>query len=140
MYNVTTVIFQNYYFKELIMKVLFKVWNILILVVNIISVITILTAILGLGKAASDIDGAGRAIGGFALIVGVIGLIPAIITIFMARAGLKDDYEYCTKLAMIILCLDVITVFLSEDKLSGIFQIVLMLVYIYLAKSLQKSW
>ena len=58
----------------------------------------------------------------------------------MARAGLKEDYDYAAKLATVALILDVIGVILADDKTSGIVNVILMVIYIYLAKSLQKSW
>lgn len=122
------------------MRIVFKVWNILLLIFTVISAISIIIAILGIGEAASKVDGSEKAIGGLALVVGVIGLIPVFFVIFMARAGLKEDYDYAAKLATVVLILDVIGVILADDKTSGIVNVILMVIYIYLAKSLQKSW
>ncbi|MDE7363293.1 MAG: hypothetical protein K2N27_00170 [Ruminococcus sp.] len=122
------------------MKIFFRVWNILILIANVIPAVNFLMRVIGLGSLAAAVGGTTAALGGFAVLIVILSLIPAIATIIMAIAGLKGNYEKCSKIAFAILILDIITIFLSDNKGSAIFQIIMLVVYIYLAKSLQKNW
>lgn len=122
------------------MKIFFKVWNILILIVNVIPAGIVLVGAIGLGSAVAEVGGTTAALGGFAVLTVILSLIPAVATIIMAIAGLKGNYEKCSKIACFILILDIITIFLSDNKGSAIFQIIMLIVYILLAKSLQKNW
>lgn len=122
------------------MKIFFKVWNILILIANVIPAVILLVSALGLGSLASEARGTTAALGGAVVLIVILSLIPAVATVIMAIAGLKGDYEKCSKIAFAILILDIITIFLSDNKGSAIFQIIMLLVYIYLAKTLQKNW
>lgn len=122
------------------MKVFFKVWNILLLIATAIPAVILLISALGLGALSAEVGGSDGAFGGLTAIFAIIGLIPAAITILMAIAGLKEDYEKCSKLAFYVLVLDVVMLFMSENKGSAIFQIIMLIVYIVLAKKLQKIW
>lgn len=122
------------------MKVFFKVWNILLLVVTGIPAGIVLLGALGFGSVAAGVGGSAAALGGFAVLTVILSLIPAVVTVIMAIAGLKGDYEKCSKIAFFILILDIISVFFTNSKGSAIFQIIMLIVYIYLAKSLQKNW
>lgn len=122
------------------MKITFRVWNILILIANVIPAVNLLIKGIGLGSLAAAVGGTTAALGGFAVLIVILSLIPAVATIIMAIAGLKGNYEKCSKIAFAILILDIVTIFLSDNKGSAIFQIIMLMVYIYLAKSLQKNW
>lgn len=113
------------------MKTAFKVINILLLVFTVIP--AAITAVSGLALSATEL-------GGLAFFGTILALIPAAVTIYMAVKGLRGDYEAASKIAFFILFLDVILLFMSSSKGSCIFQILLLGVYIYMAKSLQKVW
>lgn len=122
------------------MKIFFKVWNILLLIATIIPAGILLVGALGLGSLAADEGGTTAALGGFVVLVVILALIPSVATVIMAIAGLKEDYEKCSKIAFAILILDLISVFFSDSKGSAIFQIIMLVIYIFLAKKLQKNW
>lgn len=122
------------------MKIFFKVWNILILIANVISAASLIASALGLGSFAAAVGGTTAALGGFVVLSVILSLIPAMATIIMAITGLKGNYEKCSKIAFAILILDIIAIFLSNNKGYTIFQIIMLIVYILLAKSLQKNW
>lgn len=122
------------------MKVFFKVWNILLLIATAIPAVLVLIGALGLGAVSAELGGSDGAFGGLAAIFAIIGLIPAVMTIIMAIAGQKDDYEKCSKIAFYVLVLDVVMLFMTENKGSAIFQIIMLIVYIVLAKKLQRIW
>lgn len=122
------------------MKIFFKVWNILLLIATVIPAGILLIGALGLGSLAADAGGTTAALGGFAVLIVILALIPVAATIIMAIAGIKEDYEKCSKIAFAILIFDLISVFFSDNKDSTIFQIIMLAVYIFLAKKLQKNW
>ncbi|MDE6520923.1 MAG: hypothetical protein K2K91_10805 [Ruminococcus sp.] len=122
------------------MKIIFRVWNILILIANVIPAVNLLIRGIGLGSLAAAVGGTTAALGGFAVLIVILSLIPAVATIIMAIAGLKGNYEKCSKIAFAILILDIISIFFADNKVSAIFQIIMLIVYILLAKSLQKNW
>ena len=113
------------------MKVAFKVMNIILLIVTVIP--TAITVIGGLALSATEL-------GGLAFFGTILALIPAAVTIYMAIKGLRGDYGTASKIAFFILFIDVILLFISSSRASCIFQIILLGVYIYMAKSLQKIW
>lgn len=123
-----------------IMKIFFKVWNILLLIATIIPAGILLLGALGLGTLATEAGGTTAAYGGFAVLIVILSLIPTVVTIIMAIAGLKGDYEKCSKIAFVVLILDLATVFIADSKGSAIFQIIMLVVYICIAKKLQKNW
>lgn len=122
------------------MKIFFKVWNILLLIATVIPAGILLLGALGLGSLAADAGGTTAALGGVVVLVVILALIPAAATVIMAIAGIKEDYEKCSKIAFAILILDLISVFFSDNKGSAIFQIIMLVIYIFLAKKLQKNW
>lgn len=113
------------------MKVAFKVINILLLVFTVIP--AAIGAVSGLILSTSEL-------GGLAFFGTILALIPAAVTIYMAIKGLQCDYGTASKIAFFILFIDVILLFISSSKASCIFQIILLGIYIYMAKSLQKIW
>ena len=113
------------------MKVAFKVMNIILLIVTVIP--TAITVIGGLALSATEL-------GGLAFFGTILALIPAAVTIYMAIKGLQCDYGTASKIAFFILALDIISLVFSENRGTVIFQIILLGIYIYMAKKMQKIW
>ena len=122
------------------MKILFKVWNILILVSNIISAIVIIAAMTKIGSDATELSGPARAIGGVAVAFAVIGLLPVVAVIFMAKAGLQENYDTCINIGKVVLLLDAICIFGASSLLNAFWQIGTMIVYLLLAAKLRRHW
>lgn len=113
------------------MKTAFKVMNIILLVATVVP--AAITVVTGLVFSATEL-------GGLAFFTMILMLIPAAVTIYMAVTGLRGNYGTCSKIAIFILCLDIISLVFAEEKGSLIFQIILLAVYIYMAKKMQKIW
>ena len=113
------------------MKVAFKVMNIILLIVTVIP--TAITVIGGLALSATEL-------GGLAFFGTILAIIPAAVTIYMAIAGIRGNYDTCSKIAFFILALDIISLVFSENRGTVIFQIILLGIYIYMAKKMQKIW
>ena len=113
------------------MKVAFKVINILLLVFTVIP--AAIGAVSGLILSATEL-------GGLAFFGTILVIIPAAVTIFMAIAGIRGNYDTCSKIAFFILALDIISLVFSENRGTVIFQIILLGIYIYMAKKMQKIW
>ncbi len=122
------------------MKIAFKIMSIVLLIYYGIPAVKVLLALLGVGAASAAIGGAAGAAGGFAIVVALIGCIPVFIAVAMAIKGIQQKYGECSKLAFIILFLDILSLVFTQDKAMAIFGIILIGSYIYLAKSLQKIW
>lgn len=122
------------------MKILFKVWNILILVSNIISAIVIIAAMTKIGSAATELSGPARALGGVAVAFAVIGLLPVVAVIFMAKAGLQENYDTCINIGKVVLLLDAICIFGASSLMNAFWQIGMMIVYLLLAAKLRRHW
>ena len=115
------------------MKMAFKVFNILILIYyGIVGILTVLK-LFGITEETAD---AAPGVGFFAVVVVLITLIPVLLVIFMAREGLRGNYDLCVKIAMAVVILDIIGFLMSTQKsASGVFGIVLGIIYIFMAKT-----
>lgn len=115
------------------MKMAFKVFNILILIYyGIVGILTVLK-LFGITEETAD---AAPGVGFFAVVVVLITLIPVLLVIFMAREGLRGNYDLCSKIAMAVVILDIIGFLMSTQKsASGVIGIVLGIVYIFMAKT-----
>lgn len=113
------------------MKTAFKVMNIILLVVTLIP--AVITAVTGLFYSTTEL-------GGFAFFTTLALLIPSAVTIYMAVTGIRGNYGTCSKIAIFILCFDIVSLVFAENKGTLIFQIILLAVYIYMAKKMQKIW
>lgn len=122
------------------MKTFFKVWNILILISNIISAVIIITAMTKVGSAATELGGPARAIGGVAVFFSIISLLPVVAVIFMAKAGLQQNYDDCMKIGRIVLILDALAIIGSRNIGNAIWQIAVLIVYLCVADKLRKHW
>lgn len=92
------------------MKILFKVWNVLMLIGASATIIVSVLAVLGVGSFGAEIGGGGLA--GLALMTIMIKLLPsiaaAVLTFIAAKAGVSGDYDKCAKFGTIILVLNLI--------------------------------
>lgn len=122
------------------MKTFFKVWNILILISNIISAIMIINAATTVGSAATELNGYARTLGGVAFFFCIIGLLPVVAVIFMAKAGLQQNYDGCMKIGRCVLILEAISVICSRNIGNAVWQIALIIVYLCVADKLRKNW
>lgn len=113
------------------MKVAFKVMNIIILVTTLIP--TAITVISGLVASTTEL-------GGLAFFGTILLIIPSAVTIYMALKGLRCDYGTASKVAFFILSMDIISLVFVENRGTLILQIILLCVYIYMAKKMQKIW
>ena len=109
------------------MKAVFKVWNFLMIGAALIGMLITSLAVLG-GSLTSD--------GALMFFLGLLAFIPLIFTFVMARAGLRGDYQKARKLAFIVLFLDIVNLYSNGAK--GVFSLLLVGAYIYMALSLDK--
>lgn len=122
------------------MKIAFKIMSVVLLIYFGIPVVKVLLALLGVGAASALAGGAAATAGGLAIIIALIACIPGFIAVAMAIKGVQQKYGECSKLAFIILFLNILSLVLSQDRAMALFGIILIGSYIYLAKSLQKIW
>lgn len=121
------------------MKIFFKVWNILLFIA--VAVPAGILFIKAFGFLSPD-SGSVRptvTLGGFDILIAVLSLILAVTTVIMAVAGLIGNYGKCSIIALVVLILDLITMLLTRNIVFAIVQIIMLIVYICLAKILQKK-
>ncbi|MCR5307355.1 MAG: hypothetical protein K6E36_12790 [Oscillospiraceae bacterium] len=119
--------------KKIDMRLAFKVFNILILIYYGIVGVMMILKLFGITEEAAD---AAPGLGFFAVVVALITLIPVLLVIFMAREGLRENYELCAKIAMAVVVLDIIGFMMSTSKsASGLIGIFLGIIYIFMAKT-----
>ena len=115
------------------MRKAFKIFNIVILVYyGIVGIVTILKAI-GIGREVGE---AAPELSFLTGAVTVIALIPIILVIFMAREGLRENYELCAKIAIAVVVLDIIGLLMSSEKSAGsVIAVILGIIYVFMAKT-----
>lgn len=115
------------------MRKAFKIFNIVILIYYGIVGIASVLKLAGVGSEAEEVY---PGLGFFAVVLMVITLIPILLVIFMAREGLRENYELCGKIAMVVVVLDIIGFMMNTEKsASALFGIILGIVYIFMAKT-----
>lgn len=115
------------------MRKAFKIFNIVILIYYGIVGIASVLKLIGAGTEAGE---AYPGLGFFAVVMMVITLIPILLVIFMAKEGLRENYELCSKIAMVVVVLDIIGFMMSTEKTAAaLFGIILGIVYIFMAKT-----
>lgn len=119
--------------KELSMRKAFKIFNILILVYyGILGVVTVMKAF----GAGAELEEYASGLGAFAAIALVVALVPILLVIFMAREGLRENYDLCSKIALVVVVLDIIGLLMSEEKSAGaVFAVILGIIYVFMAKT-----
>lgn len=118
------------------MKLAFKIMTIFLLVVNSIAAIAGIMAAVAANSLTEGKTGGEAAIGGLAVFVIVISLIPVALTIYMAICGLKGNYNLCFKLSAALMVLNIVSFIATENKASAIFSLILSIVYCFLAKKM----
>ena len=109
------------------MKKAFIGWNYLILAVAVLNIA--LVALTVLRGAASDI-------GALLFFSGLLVILPAVVSIIMARAGIRGEYSTCRKLAFFVLAVNIVN--LVVDGKSAIFSAIVSGVYFFMVLSLDK--
>lgn len=115
------------------MRKAFKIFNIVILIYyGILGIVTVLKA-FGIG---SELGNTSPEVNYFVTAATVITLIPIVLVIFMAREGLRENYDLCAKIALAVVVLDIIGLLMSEEKSAGsILAVILGIVYVFMAKT-----
>jgi hypothetical protein len=109
------------------MKTVFKVWNVLMIIAAVINIIG------AVSKIATSGDGAESA---YTTLSALFSLVPVIFSLIMARAGFKEEYSTATKLGLVILTVDIISVFTVGG--SAVLSLLLACAYVYMSISLNK--
>ena len=113
----------------------FKIFNIVILVYyGIVGIVTVVRA-LGIGSEVAETS-SGR--GFLTAAVTVVALIPIILVIFMAREGLRENYELCAKIALAVVIFDIVGMLMSSNfSFGSIIAVILGIIYVFMAKTLE---
>lgn len=75
----------------------------------------------------------------FDVLIAGLSLILVVATVIMAIIGLADGYQKCSIIAFIVLIFDLVTMLLTHNIVLAILQSIMLVVYIVLAKILQKN-
>ncbi len=118
------------------MKLAFKIMTIFLLVVNSIAAIVGIAAAVTANSLTEGKTGGEAALGGLAVFVIVLSLIPVALTIYMAICGLRGNYNMCFKLSAALMVLNIVSFIATENKASAIFSLVLSIVYCFMAKKM----
>lgn len=118
------------------MKLAFKIMTIFILVVNCIAAVAGIIAATAANKATEGKSAGEAAVGGFAVLLIVLSLIPVGLTIYMAICGLKRNYSLCFKLSAVLMVLNIISFIATDNKGSAIFSLILSVAYCFLSKKM----
>lgn len=110
----------------------FKIFNIFILIYyGIVGVIALLNAF----GATKNLTEYAPSMSAFAVILLLITLAPTALVIFMAREGLRENYELAYKIAMFVVFMDVVGLISSDQKsLGSVIALILGIVYVFMAK------
>lgn len=86
--------------------------------------------------ALEVINGSTSEIGALLFFTGLLAVLPAVLTIIMARAGIRGEYSTCRKIAFFVLVINIISVVFGGKK--AIISAIAAAVYFYLVLSLDK--
>lgn len=121
------------------MKIFFKVWNILLFIAVAVPAGILFFKAFGFGSLDSGVVGATVTLSSFDILIAVLSLILAVATAIMAVIGLIGSYGKCSITALIVLILNLIMMLLTRNIVFTIVQTVILIVYICLARILQKN-
>ncbi len=122
------------------MKMLFKIVSLVLLLRYGFIVVLALLGMLGVGSVSVLIGGIiGGAVGLVAILLWLIKLIPTIFIADMALAGVSQNYEKCASSAKVVLIFNVISLIFNADRGATLITILMICIYILLAKLLQKT-
>ena len=108
-------------------KTIFKVWNVLMIIAAAINIIG------AISKIATSGDGAESA---FTVLNALFSLVPVIFSLFMARAGFREEYSTATKFGLVVLTVDIVSLFVVGG--SAAFSLLLACAYLYMSITLNK--
>lgn len=86
--------------------------------------------------ALEVIKGSTSEIGALMFFTGLLAVLPAVLTIIMARAGIRGEYSTCRKIAFFVLAINIINVVFDGKK--ALISAIAAAVYFYLVLSLDK--
>ncbi|MCR4862294.1 MAG: hypothetical protein K5884_06740 [Ruminococcus sp.] len=108
-------------------KTFFIGWNYLMLAVAVLNIVLV---------ALEVIKGSTSEIGALLFFTGLLAVLPAVLTIIMARAGIRGEYSTCRKIAFFVLAINIINVVFDGKK--ALISAIAAAVYFYLVLSLDK--
>ncbi len=108
-------------------KTVFIGWNYLMLAVAALNIFLVVLKV---------IKGSTSDIGGLLFFAGLLAVVPAVLTIIMAKAGIRGEYSTCRKIAFFVLAIN-ITDFVVNGS-SALISLIASAVYFYLVLSLDK--
>ncbi|WP_298528889.1 hypothetical protein [uncultured Ruminococcus sp.] len=108
-------------------KTFFIGWNYLMLAVAVLNIVLV---------ALEVIKGSTSEIGALMFFTGLLAVLPAVLTIIMARAGIRGEYSTCRKIAFFVLAINIINVVFDGKK--ALISAIAAAVYFYLVLSLDK--
>ena len=108
-------------------KTFFIGWNYLMLAVAVLNIVLV---------ALEVIKGSTSEIGALLFFTGLRAVLPAVLTIIMARAGIRGEYSTCRKIAFFVLAINIINVVFDGKK--ALISAIAAAVYFYLVLSLDK--
>ena len=108
-------------------KTFFIGWNYLMLAVAALNIVLV---------ALEVIKGSNSEIGALLFFTGLLAVLPAVLTIIMARAGIRGEYSTCRKIAFFVLAINIINVVFDGKK--ALISAIAAAVYFYLVLSLDK--
>ena len=108
-------------------KTFFIGWNYLMLAVAALNIVLV---------ALEVIKGSTSEIGALLFFTGLLAVLPAVLTIIMARAGIRGEYSTCRKIAFFVLAINIINVVFDGKK--ALISAIAAAVYFYLVLSLDK--
>ncbi|MBR2283186.1 MAG: hypothetical protein IJ874_02040 [Ruminococcus sp.] len=120
------------------MKTLFQVWSILKIVIYGIAALIVILGIAGVSSLSVGSDGYTSAIGGMYVLMLLLSLVSPAMVIIMAAAGLRGSYDTCSKLAIVVIVLDALDLFASDNRELAFLKLVLAVLYFVLIKKIDK--
>lgn len=116
------------------MKTAFKVWNILIIAFWGILGLILLLGMLGIGSAVEGASSREQAMGGLVSLMALFAMVTPIVNIVMGIAGLRGKIETATKIAYVLLALDIVDLIFGDNKAMSLLKIVVTVGYVFAAK------
>ena len=113
-------------------KTFFIGWNYLMLAVAVLNIVLVALEVIAL----EVIKGSTSEIGALLFFTGLLAVLPAVLTIIMARAGIRGEYSTCRKIAFFVLAINIINVVFDGKK--ALISAIAAAVYFYLVLSLDK--
>lgn len=133
--NLTFVQYNRSNKRSDIMKIFFKIWNILMFIIVGGPAGILFFKAFGFGSLSGTIG----ITSDFDVLIASLSLSLVLITLILAILGLKGDYGKCLINAFVVIILDLVIMLLTHNIVFAIVQIIMLALYILLAKILQKN-